>query len=103
MQYYVICRQHPNEKVYVRFTTPPETRSEVPASFQATCGKGHQNTYYRAEVVAEVGLEPWVGGLVGGLLFFVDPIAGVMGATAGYTAVLKVETDKVKRFNESIV
>ena len=105
MQFYVLCKQpgDGSNKVYVRFEKEPQTRAEIPFwSFQMTCSLGHTHTYYRADVHAEIGLEPLGGAILGGLLFFVDPFLGAAGAIGGYAAVNKAEKDKVTKFEASV-
>lgn len=105
MQFFVYCKHpgHTNEKIYIRFEREPQVRAEIPFwTFQMTCPQGSTNTYYKNEVHAEVGLEPVGGAILGGLLFLVDPVAGVIGAGAGYAAVKKAEDEKVKKFEASV-
>ena len=103
MRFYVKCRIHPNERIYIRFEREPQTKNEIPFwTFQMTCPQGHPDTYYRNEVIAEMGLEPIGGAILGGLLFLVDPLAGVIGASAGLFGMAAHEEEKVRRFNESV-
>lgn len=100
-----MCKEpgHSTQRVYVRFDKEPQAKSDIPfLTFQMTCIQGHTHTYHRHEVIAEVGLEPVGGAVLGGLLFFVDPVVGVIGAVAGYAAVLRAEEEKVRRFNASV-
>jgi hypothetical protein len=106
MQFFVYCKHpsHPQLKVYVRFEKEPQTKSEIPFwTFQMTCIEGHTYIYSKGDVHAEVGLEPIGGAILGGLLVFLDPIVGVLGAAGGYAAVLEAERTKVRKFEESQV
>ncbi len=104
MQFYVFCKAqgHTTQKAYVRFTTEPKVRSEIPYfEFELTCGLGHRHRYLRNEVYAEVGLEPIGGAILGGILFLIDPIVGAIGAGAGLFGMWEAENQKVQRFNAS--
>ena len=82
MQFYVKCEQYGHiEKVYVHFAQEPQTRGDIPFwSFQMTCSQGHTRVYSKNDVVAEVGLAPIGGAILGGILFLVDPLIGLIGA-----------------------
>lgn len=103
MRFYVKCKEYGHiEKVYVRFAQEPNVRSDIPFwSFQMKCSQGHIHTYYRYEVIAEVGLAPIGAAILGGLLFLVDPLLGIIGAGAGLFGVAANEEERVRRFNES--
>jgi hypothetical protein len=102
MRFYVICRVHPNEKIYINLANAPTVRNDIQATpFQLTCGSNHTDTYSRQEVLAEIGLAP-VGGLIlGSVLFLIDPIIGIVGASAGLFGLAAAEQERVRRFNES--
>jgi hypothetical protein len=105
MRYYVICKDfsHNGEKIYINFSNPqPAIRSEIPSPFyEVTCSSGSRNTYTKNEIKAEVGFEPIIGGIVGGLLFLVDPLLGAMGTGLGLFGIAAEEEKKVRKFNES--
>ena len=104
MQFYVKCEQYGHiEKVYVHFAQEPQTRGDIPFwSFQMTCSQGHTRVYSKNDVVAEVGLAPIGGAILGGILFLVDPLIGLIGAGAGLFGIAKIEQEKVERFNASV-
>ena len=105
MRYFIICRDpsHGQEKVYLNFPNPqPTVRNEIPyPAYEVVCPRGYRAIYSRMDIRAEVGLEPLGGLIVGGLLFLVDPLLGVMGASAGLFGVAAEEERKVRVFNES--
>ena len=102
MRFYVRCRVHQNERIYITFQSEPQTRSDIQQeTFQLICPQGRPDVYFKAEIIAEVGLEPIGGAILGGILFLVDPLAGVLGASLGLFGVAAREQEKVRRFNGS--
>ena len=104
MQFYVICKTQgrATHKAYIRFNPEPRVHSEIPYfEFELICGLGHRHRYLRNDVHAEVGLEPIGGAILGGILFLIDPVAGVIGAGAGLFGMWKAEQEKVDRFEAS--
>jgi len=105
MRYFVVCREHPHEKVFLGFEgAQPSTREEIPlAAFSVRCPQTNESAVYgREDVMAEAGSAlPLAGSAVGALLFLFAPLAGVVGTIAGYLGGASREADQVKRFNES--
>lgn len=105
MRYYVCCRKHPQEKVFLRFEgSQPSTRNEIPLSaFTVRCPKtGELELYGPMDVLVEAGSSlPLAGSAVGALLFLFAPLAGVVGTIAGLLGGASREADQVKRFNNS--
>ena len=101
MRFYVICKSNQQERIYVSFEKEPITRSDIPPAFDLKCRNGQINTYTNKEVIAEIGIEPLVGGLLGGLLFLIDPILGLIGTVATAFGTGIKETEKVNQFNNS--
>ena len=106
MRFYVFCKTtgHNNEKIYIDFEgKQPVIRSDIQnVAFQLRCRSEHFNVYLKNDVQAEVGLEPLGGAILGGLLFIIDPLAGIAGAAAGLFGIAAKEQEKVRRFNDSI-
>jgi hypothetical protein len=101
MRFYVICRIHPNEKIYIKFEPEPQTRAEIPIYFSATCPIGIQNKYTNSEVIAEIGAEKiGLAALVTIGAFLIDPVLGIL-SILGSTAYGASEKSKVDKFNNS--
>lgn len=101
MRFYVLCKYHNNEKIYLKFDKEPQVRSDIPPYFNVTCPNGIADNHQNSEVKAEMGLEPIGGAILGGILFIVDPLLGIAGAGLGLFGMIKKETDKVEKFNKS--
>ena len=101
MRFYVMCRTHPNEKIYIKFEQEPQTRAEVPTYFSATCSSGIQHQYINTEVIAEIGADKiGIAGLLTIAAFLIDPIFGIVGIL-GSTTYGAMEKSKVDKFNNS--
>jgi hypothetical protein len=104
VRYYVKCRDHPEEKIYVRLGGEPATRSDIPFKlFTIACPtSGSPFAYCARDIVAEEGAAlPLTGTAVGALLFIFAPLAGVVGAIAGFLGGADKERKRVTEFNES--
>lgn len=101
MRFYVTCKPNPQERIYVSFERSPVTRQDIPANFPLKCKNGQEDNYTNKDVSAEIGIEPLAGGILGGLLFLIDPLLGLVGAIAASAGTMVKEADKVKKFNES--
>ena len=102
MRFYVICKSNPQERIYVSFDKKIiETRMDLPSQFYLTCKNGEKFPYSNKDVFAEVGFEPLGGALIGSLLFFIDPLIGLIGTILGATGSATKETAKVNKFNNS--
>lgn len=101
MRYFVQCRTHPEERVYITFKPEqqPPDRSQVAAQFWLKCNLGALNIYRREEVFAEPGPTWLVGAAVGALMFFLDPIVGIAAAIGGAVGVRATEEAAAQRFN----
>ena len=100
MRFFVNCKYHRGEKIYVQFVTPPQVRSQVPP-FNATCPQGFTTIYDRNDVFAELGPAFVGGAIVGALLFLLDPILGILGVILGGLGVGAAEQTAVDNFNKS--
>lgn len=102
MKYYVFCKEHPEEKIYINFGKEIATKNDVPFScFSLTCPTNNlSHTYNINNVKAEEGFALG-GAFIGALLFLVDPVLGLIGAIAGLLGMAKNEHDKVEKFNNS--
>ena len=70
-------------------------------SFTLSCPTtNHRYVYNANEVQAEAGIALG-GALVGGLLFLIDPVLGLIGSIAGLIGMTKKEQDRVRKFNSS--
>jgi hypothetical protein len=101
MRFYVHCKSNPQELIYVSFENKPVTRQDIPVNFSLKCRNGQIANYTNRDVFAEIGTEPLVGGLLGGLFFLIDPLIGLGAAIAALVGTGIKEADKVKKFNES--
>ncbi|MCL4546768.1 MAG: hypothetical protein M1576_03385 [Deltaproteobacteria bacterium] len=103
MRYFVHCKEHPEEKIYVDFGKQIFDKNELDyPCFSLACPKsGNTHTYSLNEISAEPGVAIG-GGILGALLFFLDPIAGIIGTITGLAAGLKNEQEKVEKFNNSL-
>ena len=105
MRFYVVCHDHPDEKIYLKFEgDAPEVRGDISFdSFTVACpASGNRSVYSVSEVMAEEGATlPVAGSAVGALLFLFTPIAGLVGTIAGLFGGVAKERDRVKTFNES--
>lgn len=105
MKLFTYCQFHPREKIFVDYTRwlgkEPSTRSEVPFSFTLVCPQGFRATYTNHQLQAEVGLAPLGGAVLGGLLFLIDPVLGIIGAIGGAVAGASSDQAKVDKFNRS--
>ena len=99
MRYFVGCHSHPGERVYITFKPEPPDRANVPEQFWLRCNQGAQNLYRREEVFAEPGPAWLVGAAIGALMFFLDPIVGVIAAIGGAAGVRATEEATAQRFN----
>ncbi|MHB1645908.1 MAG: hypothetical protein ACYCSW_05290 [bacterium] len=102
MKYYVFCKEHSQEKIYIDFGKEISTKDEIPYScFSLKCPTTNNSYNYNAnEVMAEAGTALG-GALVGALLFLIDPVLGLIGSVAGLLSKTKIEDDKVLKFNNS--
>jgi hypothetical protein len=90
------------EKVYISFQgTIPKIRSDINYTFNLTCPSGSTNVYKKGEVNAEMGNSSLAGAAIGGLLFLLDPVLGILGAVLGGTISASAEKDSVDKFNNS--
>lgn len=102
MRFFVWCKSHEQEKIYINFQAPiPKVRSDINSAFNLTCPRGVTNLYTNREVNAEMGSASLAGAAVGGLLFLLDPILGILGAILGGTISASAEKENVDRFNNS--
>ena len=102
MRFFAWCKSHPQEKVYINFQgQSPKTRSDITYSFSLKCPRGSINWYTNREVQAEMGSASLAGAAIGGLLFLLDPILGIIGAVLGGTISASAEKDSVDKFNNS--
>lgn len=102
MKFFVWCKTHAQEKVYINFQPPlPKVRSNIPYTFNLTCPRGSINRYSNREVFAEMGNASLAGAAIGGLLFLLDPILGILGAVLGGTISASAEKESVDKFNNS--
>ena len=102
MKYYVYCREHPQEKIYIDFGKEISTKDEIPyPCFSLKCPTSNNAFTYNAnDVMAEIGTALG-GALVGALLFLIDPVLGLVGTVMGLLGKTKIEQDKVIKFNNS--
>ncbi|MEM4068145.1 MAG: hypothetical protein QXV17_14940 [Candidatus Micrarchaeaceae archaeon] len=100
MRFFVYCKYHSGEKIYIQFTTVPQVRSQIPP-FNATCPQGYTAPYNKDDVIAEAGPAVVGGAVVGALLFLLDPVLGILGAILGGLGVGAAEQAAVERFNKS--
>ena len=104
MRFYVICKihQHEQERIYVVFQSEPATRGQLPMFFTVACPSTKiPINYTPADVIAEVGAAPIGGAIIGGLLFLVDPLLGIIGLIAGAAGVNNAEQQRCNIFNNS--
>ena len=102
MRFFAWCKSHPQEKVYISFQgEPPKTRSDIPYSFNLKCPNGSINQFTNKDVQAEMGSASLAGAAIGGLLFLLDPILGILGGVLGGTISASAEKDNVDKFNNS--
>ncbi len=102
MRFFAWCKTHPQEKVYINFQgQAPKTRADVTYSFNLTCPRGSTNWYTNRDVQAEMGSASLAGAAVGGLLFLLDPILGILGAVLGGTISASAEKENIDKFNNS--
>jgi len=101
MRYFVLCKVHTGEKIYIYFQNQPKTRSEIPYSFSLKCPKGSTSIYSNRDVQAEIGGTAIVGFLLGALLFVIDPALGLLGAITGGAIGGSAEKRDVDNFNNS--
>ena len=106
MKYYVFCKTHNEERIYVTFSNPPpKVRAEIPAPvYQITCPKGSVSFYSKMDIIAEVEVLPAaIVGLGAGLILsLLDPLVGVAGGGAAFSGMMADEEKKVKEFNQSV-
>ena len=101
MRFYVMCRFHGGERIYITFQRQPRTRSEIPVTFNLTCPTGVASVYTNREVIAEVGAAAVGGAVLGGLLFLIDPLLGLAGMILGAAGANQAEQQSVDAFNQS--
>jgi len=101
MRYFVWCKVHPGEKIYINFQNQPKTRSEIPSLFSLKCPKGSTSIYSNRDVQAEIGETAIAGALLGALLFVIDPVLGLLGAITGGAIGGLSEKQSVDNFNNS--
>ena len=102
MRCFVWFKTHGQEKIYINFQAPiPKVRSDINYAFNLTCPRGTTNLYTNREVNAEMGSGSLAGAAIGGLLFLLDPILGILGAVLGGTISASAEKDNVDKFNNS--
>ena len=102
MKYFVYCKEHHDEKIYINFGKEVKTKNELTYEcFSLICPTSKTTYLYNInEVKAEVG--PAFGGaLVGALLFIIDPVLGLIGSITGLLGMAKIEQEKVNKFNNS--
>ena len=106
MKYYVICKTHNGEKIYINFANPqPKVRAEIPAPlYEITCPQDSSSFYSKMDIKAEVDLLPVIIATGGGaiLLSLLDPLIGVFGGGAIFSGMTAEEERKVKEFNQSV-
>ena len=105
MKYYVFCKEHPQEKIYIDFTDITikiTVKNDIPYHyFTLWChSNNHINVYNVNEIQAEKGIVLG-GALVGSLLFIIDPILAFIDLIAAVLGIRKKEQNKVKKFNNS--
>ncbi len=98
-RFYVMCAYHPGERIYIDFDIEPETRLDIPPEIGLICQDEKYNVYSNRDVIAEIGIGKMAAGgaIIGGLLYLIDPILGIIGIFG----VAKREKDKVEKFNNS--
>lgn len=102
MRFFVWCKTHAQEKVYINFQQPfPKVRSDINYQFSVTCPRKSTSLYFNRDVFAEMGSASLAGAAVGGLLFLIDPILGILGLILGGTISASAEKDAVDKFNNS--
>lgn len=101
MRYFVWCKVHPQEKIYINFQNQPKTRADIPPSFTLKCPRGSTSLYSNRDVQAEIGGTAIAGALLGALLFVVDPVLGILGAITGGAIGGSAEKQAVDNFNKS--
>ena len=104
MRYFVNCRHHPEEKIYLNLVGSPAKRSDIPyEAFSAACPtSGRLAAYSTSEIVSEPGTSlPLLGTAVGALLFAFTPLAGLIGSVAGLFGGAERERKRVEEFNSS--
>lgn len=101
MRYFVWCKVHNQEKIYINFKNQPKTRAEIPSTFTLKCPRGAISSYSNHDVQAEIGSTAIAGALLGALLFVVDPILGIIGALTGGVIGGSAESQEVDKFNKS--
>lgn len=101
MRYFVWCKVHPEEKIYINFQKQPQTRAEIPQVFSLKCPRGVTSSYSNRDVQAEMGGTAIAGALLGALLFVVDPVLGIIGALTGGAIGGSAEKQAVDKFNKS--
>ena len=100
MRYFVHCKLHNSERIYVNFSNNPRRRTDLPAVFMLNCPSTSQPiAFYPSDVSAEGGPAPIGGAIIGGLLFLVDPVLGLLGALLGAGAANNEEQQQVNDFN----
>ena len=105
MRFYVKSRVDNSKKLYIQFDKglEPPTKQEVPfETFNIKDIDGSDQQYNKEDIQAEVGMEPIGGAIIGGLLFLIDPLIGVLGSLLGTVGVMKKEQEKVNKFNKKI-
>ena len=105
MRFYVICQLHrqTQERIYVNFQGDVRLRSQLPQYFTLLCPTTRTQTYYTPhDVIAEIGLEPIGGAIIGGLIFLIDPLLGLAGLILGAAGANATEEQKVQTFNELV-
>ena len=106
MKYYVFCKEHLQEKIYIDFsniTIKISVKNDIPYHyFTLWCHYTNcLNVYDVNEIQAEKGFALG-GALIGSLLFIIDPILAFIDLIKRLTGISKKEQDKIKKFNNSI-
>ncbi len=104
MRFYVTDEhQH---RIYVTFSTPIETRADIPFYFDIYCQLcGSNKTFSRNDVRAEAGATAAGGAIIGGLLgALAGPegiiVGGIIGGILGGNAESE-EQRRIRRFEQS--
>lgn len=106
MKYYVFCKTHNGERIYINFAIPrPKVRADIPAPvYQITCPQGSMSFYSKMDIIAEAEILPAaiVGVGAGLILSLLDPLVGVAGGGAAFSGIMADEEKRVKEFNQSV-
>ena len=108
MKYFVACRNC-YQKIYINFENfYPKSRSEIrekyPFGFNLICSNNHNLVYRASDVNAEAQVITAMtsGVVLGAILYFIHPVAGVLGTLGGPALARNVEERNSIEFNRSI-